>query len=42
MGLWLSTLASLFGKQEARVLVLGLDNAGALDSRLLLSRFIVS
>ena len=29
MGLWLSRLASLFGgDQEARILVLGLDNAG--------------
>jgi len=28
MGVWLSTLTSLFGKQEARILVLGLDNAG--------------
>ena len=29
MGLWLSRIASLFGgDQEARILVLGLDNAG--------------
>ena len=28
MGVWLSTLSTLFSKQEARVLVLGLDNAG--------------
>ena len=29
MGLWLSRLASLFGGDtEARILVLGLDNAG--------------
>jgi hypothetical protein len=31
MGLWLSRLSSLFGgDQEARILVLGLDNAGEL------------
>ncbi len=28
MGLWISKLWSLFGDQEARILVLGLDNAG--------------
>lgn len=28
MGLWWSRLVSLFGDQEARILVLGLDNAG--------------
>ena len=28
MGLWLSKLYSLFGDREARILVLGLDNAG--------------
>ena len=28
MGLWLSRLVSLFGEKEARILVLGLDNAG--------------
>ena len=27
-GLWLSRLMSLFGDKEARILVLGLDNAG--------------
>jgi hypothetical protein len=28
MGLWISRLLNLFGDQEARILVLGLDNAG--------------
>jgi len=28
MGLWMSRLLSLFGDREARILVLGLDNAG--------------
>lgn len=28
MGLWVSKLLSLFGEKEARILVLGLDNAG--------------
>ena len=28
MGLWWSRLVNLFGDQEARILVLGLDNAG--------------
>ena len=28
MGLWMSRLLSLFGEKEARILVLGLDNAG--------------
>jgi len=28
MGLWLTKLYSLFGDREARILVLGLDNAG--------------
>lgn len=28
MGIWISRLLSLFGDQEARILVLGLDNAG--------------
>ncbi|KAK9810949.1 hypothetical protein WJX73_000507 [Symbiochloris irregularis] len=28
MGLWLSRLVGLFGEKEARILVLGLDNAG--------------
>jgi ADP-ribosylation factor-like protein 1 len=28
MGLWISKLLSYFGEQEARILVLGLDNAG--------------
>ena len=28
MGLWMSRLMSLFGDKEARILVLGLDNAG--------------
>jgi ADP-ribosylation factor-like protein 1 len=28
MGLWFSKLLNLFGEQEARILVLGLDNAG--------------
>ena len=28
MGVWISRLASLFGDREARILVLGLDNAG--------------
>ena len=28
MGLWLSKLMNLFGEREARILVLGLDNAG--------------
>lgn len=27
-GLWLSRLMSMFGDKEARILVLGLDNAG--------------
>lgn len=29
MGLWFSQLLSVFGDREARILVLGLDNAGA-------------
>jgi ADP-ribosylation factor-like protein 1 len=28
MGLWISRMLNLFGDQEARILVLGLDNAG--------------
>lgn len=28
MGLWMSKLVALFGEKEARILVLGLDNAG--------------
>ena len=28
MGLWISRLVGLFGEKEARILVLGLDNAG--------------
>ena len=28
MGIWVSKLMSLFGEREARILVLGLDNAG--------------
>jgi ADP-ribosylation factor-like protein 1 len=28
MGLWVSKLLSYFGDKEARILVLGLDNAG--------------
>lgn len=28
MGLWMSKLLTLFGEKEARILVLGLDNAG--------------
>jgi len=28
MGLWMSRLLSWFGDKEARILVLGLDNAG--------------
>ncbi len=28
MGLWMSRLLSMFGDKEARILVLGLDNAG--------------
>lgn len=28
MGIWVSRLLSYFGDQEARILVLGLDNAG--------------
>ena len=28
MGLWMSKLLALFGEKEARILVLGLDNAG--------------
>ena len=28
MGLWVSKLMNLFGEKEARILVLGLDNAG--------------
>jgi ADP-ribosylation factor-like protein 1 len=28
MGLWVSKLVSYFGDKEARILVLGLDNAG--------------
>ena len=28
MGLWVSRLLSIFGEKEARILVLGLDNAG--------------
>jgi ADP-ribosylation factor-like protein 1 len=28
MGLWFSKLLSVFGDKEARILVLGLDNAG--------------
>ena len=28
MGLWISRLLSVFGEKEARILVLGLDNAG--------------
>lgn len=28
MGLWFSRLAAYFGEREARILVLGLDNAG--------------
>ena len=28
MGLWVSRLLSVFGEKEARILVLGLDNAG--------------
>lgn len=28
MGLWMSRLLSMFGEKEARILVLGLDNAG--------------
>ena len=28
MGIWLSRMLSYFGDQEARILVLGLDNAG--------------
>ena len=28
MGLWLSRLLNVFGDREARILVLGLDNAG--------------
>lgn len=28
MGIWLSRMMSYFGDREARILVLGLDNAG--------------
>lgn len=28
MGLWMSRLLTIFGEKEARILVLGLDNAG--------------
>lgn len=28
MGIWISRLMSIFGDREARILVLGLDNAG--------------
>lgn len=28
MGIWLSRMLSFFGEKEARILVLGLDNAG--------------
>ena len=28
MGIWVSKLMNLFGEREARILVLGLDNAG--------------
>lgn len=28
MGLWMSKLLAVFGEKEARILVLGLDNAG--------------
>lgn len=28
MGIWMSRLMSYFGEKEARILVLGLDNAG--------------
>ena len=28
MGLWISRLLNIFGDREARILVLGLDNAG--------------
>lgn len=28
MGIWMSRLLSYFGEKEARILVLGLDNAG--------------
>ena len=28
MGIWISRLMSVFGEKEARILVLGLDNAG--------------
>jgi ADP-ribosylation factor family len=28
MGLWMSRLLNIFGEKEARILVLGLDNAG--------------
>jgi signal recognition particle GTPase len=28
MGIWLSRMLSYFGEKEARILVLGLDNAG--------------
>jgi hypothetical protein len=28
MGIWMSRLLSMFGEKEARILVLGLDNAG--------------
>jgi hypothetical protein len=29
MGVWFSQLLNVFGDREARILVLGLDNAGA-------------
>lgn len=28
MGVWISRLFSVFGEKEARILILGLDNAG--------------
>ena len=28
MGIWISRLMAVFGEKEARILVLGLDNAG--------------
>jgi GTPase SAR1 family protein len=28
MGIWMSRMLSYFGEKEARILVLGLDNAG--------------
>jgi ADP-ribosylation factor-like protein 1 len=40
MGIWISRLMAVFGEKEARILVLGLDNAG--KTTILCERFQLS